>query len=149
MDCVLFSLLRSDQSLRRVVNYYAWTHHPVSLSTLNVVSSSHTCLARISHSTSNMVNWGRRPEFSGGKGATGAISPFRRRLDIAILVAGVTVTLYNCAYVGLGMYYGEIGRSVVHVVYSVMLLILLCCCSRYAVDRVIGRVMLLIVLLLV
>ena len=55
-----------------------------------------------------MVNWGQRPEF-GGTPTRG--SPFRKRLDMVILALGVGVTLYNCAYVGLGMFYGEIGKN--------------------------------------
>lgn len=52
-----------------------------------------------------MVNWGKRPEFD-----EKLIPKWRKRLDYGILAVGLSITVYNLLYVGLGLYYGQIGR---------------------------------------
>lgn len=53
-----------------------------------------------------MVNWGKRPEFNAQ-----SIPGWRRRLDWVLLGLGLALTAYNGAYVGLGLYYGEIDHE--------------------------------------
>ena len=77
-----------------------------------------------------MVNWGKHPEFSP------RVSSFRKRLDVAIVLIGLGITAYNATYVGLGLYYNEIGRcyAVVVVLLLLVMPLSLCLCLSLSLS---------------